>query len=326
MLLIKIILSFACMAAALSSSHATYFRGTDVSASKNSPYSILTLNACMMDRDLPTRYGGMTPADERIDRLADFILREDPDIFLGQEIMSNAGQKLYERLKDKYAHFWIGIGKIPGKEESGLFVASKKPILQEPQFVPFLDQDQVDKKYFPNQTRFLERGFFYFDLGGFFIVTSHLEGGSEQYGAPLHRIHQLQLITNTMDLLDKPYIVTGDLNLLRTGQPNDEYSRSNISRDYYDFYTLHHPDIDDSTYTCTNYFTAVANGNPLPTEEEKNEIDDYFLIRNPFQNQFANLNIVLVSDTYDTDQSREMAITDHKAYKATFQFAPHSEN
>jgi hypothetical protein len=67
----------------------------------------------MMDGDLPTRWGGMIPAAERIDRLAEFILREDPDVFLGQEIMSAAGEKLYERLKDKYAYFWIGIGMIP---------------------------------------------------------------------------------------------------------------------------------------------------------------------------------------------------------------------
>ena len=164
--MIKVIFSFLCMAAAFASPQAIYLEGDKThTVSSNSSYSILTLNACMMDGDLPTRFGGMVSVDDRIDRLAAFILQEDPDFFLGQEIMSSSGQKLYERLKDRYAYFWIGIGNVPGKEESGLFVASKRPIQGEPQFVPFSDEDQVDRKYFPNQTRFLERGFFYLDMG-----------------------------------------------------------------------------------------------------------------------------------------------------------------
>lgn len=317
----KMIFSFICVSAALASPQAIYLEGAAENiVNSDSPYSVVTLNACMMDGDLPTRFGGMPPATERIDRLADFILREDPDLFLGQEIMSGAGQKLYERLQGRYSYFWIGIGNIPGKEESGLFVASKRLIQANPQFVRFSDQDQVDKKYFPNQTRFLERGFFYLDLGGFFIVTSHLEGGSEIYGAVTHRIHQLEIITNAMDLLGKPYIVTGDLNLDRKGRADDEYTRGNISRDYFDFYTLNHPEVDDSTYTCTNVFTAIANRAPIPNGEDANEIDDYFLIRKPFQSSFADLDVVLIGDTYDETEARESAITDHKAYKATFRF------
>jgi exonuclease III len=321
----KIFVFIACMLGSLQASQDFYIKGVDTSdVSKNivesAYYSILTLNACMMDGDLPTLYGGMTPASERVDRLARFILREDPDIFLGQEIMSGAGQKLYEQLKNQYSHFWIGIGKIPGKEESGLFVASKRPFQRKPQFVPFLDQNQVDKKYFPNQTRFIERGFFLLDMGSFFVVTTHLEGGGEQCGALRHRINQLHLLTETMDLKEKPYIVAGDLNLMRTGWLDDEYSLAKIADDYFDYYTLHHPAVHNETYTCTNYFTAVANNYPIPTAEEKNEIDDYFLIRKPYQDQFMDLNVVLIGGTYDISQPRENALTDHKAYKATFQF------
>lgn len=287
-------------------------------------YSILTLNACMMDGEIPTRFGGMTPAEERVERVANFILEEDPDIFLGQEIMSTSGSVLHEKLKERYTYFWTGIGKVPGKEESGLFVASKKPFQGTPQFIPFPDEYQIDKKFFPNQTRFLERGFFALDMGEFWIVTSHLEGGREpQYGASEHRFHQLDLITEQMDKIanGKPYLLAGDLNLFRNGNEDDDYSRSNLTRDYYDFYTLTHPNFDETTATCTNYFTALANGQPIPTEADaKQEIDDYVLIRKPYQDHFANLEVTLIDKTFDLNQPREQAISDHKAYKATFEF------
>jgi len=126
-----------------------------------------------------------------------------------------------------------------------------------------------------------------------------------------------------MDQMDKPYIVTGDLNITRTGQPNDEYSRSGIPRDYYDYYSTHYPAFDETTYTNTNVFTAIANDRPIPEEgDQKHEIDDYFLIRKPYQSQFHDLKVTLILDTYDVNRPREEAITDHKAYKASFRIDP----
>ncbi len=289
-----------------------------------SKYSVLTLNACMMDGNLPTQYGGMTETEHRIDRLAGFILNENPDIFLGQELMLNSGQQLYDRLKSDYNHVWVGIGKIPGKEQSGLFVATKNLPVTEPQFIPFPDDIQVDKKYFPNQTRFIERGFVCLNFGNFWIVNTHLEAGSDKYQGPSHRANQLTCITAYMDQVaeGKPYILAGDLNIMRTGKVNDEYTHSIIHEEYYDFRTVHYPSVDKTTYTCTNYFTELANNRPIPTQEEElDEIDDYFLIRRPFESSFLNLQVELI-DTYDTTKPRESAITDHKAYKATFQMTP----
>lgn len=303
----------------LASSHAIYLEGEKQSCDSNS-FSIITLNACMLKEDLPKRFGGMTPASDRLDRLSDWILREDPDIFLGQEILSPIGLKLYEKLKGNYTYFWIGIGKIPGEEESGLFVASKRALHKEPTFLSFSDPDQLDKKHFPDKTRYLERGFFYLDFEDFYLVTTHLEGGDLSTDIPFHRMRQFQFITQTMDLLDKPYMIAGDLNLNRTHLPHDEYSRAEIAQNYFDFYTLHHPQIDASTYTCTNLFTAQANDFQILQKEDENEIDDYILIRKPFQERFHNLNVLLIDNTYDISQSREWALTDHKAYKATFQF------
>jgi len=293
-------------------------REGDAAPKTGTSYSVLTLNACMMEGDLPTRWGGMTPAEQRIDRLAAFILREDPDLYLGQEVMSEAGERLSRQLKERYAHFWLGIGKIPGKEESGLFIASKR-LINHVEFYPFADEDQVDKKYFPDQTRFLERGFFVLDFGDFLVVTTHLEGGGDFVKGPEHRIRQLEMITRVLDQKGKPYLLAGDLNLNRTGKADDEYTRAHIPRDYFDWYTLHHPEVNEKTYTCTNLFTAAANNLPLPPEEDRFEIDDFVLVRKPFADRFEHLDVVLV-DTYDPIKPREEALTDHKAYKVAFQF------
>ncbi len=297
------------------------YHNTALEETKASTHSLLTLNTCMMDGDLPIKYGGMTETAERIDQLAEFILKEDADIFLGQELMLASGNQLYNRLKSKYKYALVGIGKIPGKEQSGLFVASKILPISEPKFIPFPDDMQVDKKVFPNHTRFFERGFVCLNFGDYWVVNTHLEAGSEKYEGPSHRTRQLEYITACMDIIaaNKPYILAGDLNTLRTGKNDDEYSHSIIPQKYYDYRTIHYPAFDKTTYTCTNYFTELANNRSIPTkEEELHEIDDYVLIRKPFQDHFAKLHIELI-DTYDIEKPRESAITDHKAYKATFQ-------
>jgi hypothetical protein len=287
-----------------------------------SSYELLTLNACMMRDDLAKRWGGMRPAAERIDRLANFILKQNPDVFFGQEIMTEPGEMLYDRLKGQYSHFWIGIGigigKNPGKEESGLFVASKKPV-KGVEFYPFGDNEQVSRIWFPNQTRFLERGFFVLDFGDFLIATTHLEGGGEFVGGPQLRIDQFRKITAILDAKKKPYAVLGDLNLNRTGKADDEYSRAQIPQDYFDFYTTQHPEVTEETSTCTNLFTSSANNLAPPPPEEESEIDDYFLIRKSAESSFKNLNVHLI-DTYDVKQPADSALTDHKAYKISFDF------
>jgi exonuclease III len=334
MLFVKIFCACCCVSSVFSVSEEQappYIYRQGEAVEKNNPrnrFTVLTLNTCMMDGELPTRYGGMIPFVEhtngelrRVDRVARYILNKNPDIFCGQEVMLNSGEELYQKLRDRYTHFWVGIGNEPGQKQSGLFVASKLPFQGVPQFVPFLVEEQIAPEFLPPEGRLIYRGFFYIDMGEFYIVTTHLEAGNDRNGGTACRIHQLDLITAHMDRLGKPYMLLGDLNIERTGQENDEYSRSRIASDYYDQYTIQNPGFDETTFTCTNLFTAAAAGKEIPMNPSLvNEIDDYVLIRKGGELFFRDLKIQLHGDTYRVDRPREEAITDHKAYEASFEF------
>ncbi len=279
-------------------------------------HRIMTLNTCMLDGMLPKKYGGMSPAEERMKALGNLIRKENPDVFLGQELTLDTGRMLMEEVRATFAHFWIGIGPIPGVKQSGLFVASKYPIAGKVQFVSFFDNMQSPT----TEGRILDRGFFILETEKYFIVTTHLEPGNPEVGGA-YRKQQLEFITSVMDRIaektGKPFLIAGDLNIERVGTLGDEYSLSGIEELYYDYYTLHHPEFCEETFTCTNLFTHHANGKVEPLDDEhRNEIDDYFLIRKPFIDRFENLEVRLVK-TYDLEWPEE-AISDHRGYVATF--------
>jgi endonuclease/exonuclease/phosphatase family metal-dependent hydrolase len=279
----------------------------------------------MMDGELPTRFGGMPSVaarPDRVDRLAAWILEADPDIFCGQELTLASGTALYEKLRSRYRHFWIGIGEEPGKKQSGLFFASKRTLRAPPVFVPFPEEEQLPSSCFLHQTRNLHRGFAYMDLGAFYLVNTHLEGGNLSLQEAECRARQLDRITREMDQLGKPYLLIGDLNIPRTGLPGDEYSSSRIPRDYEDPYTQTHPDVGPDTFTCTNIFTLLAAGEEKLPEEAHllYEIDDYVLIRKPFRDHFGQFAVQLRHDSYNIERPREEQISDHKGFFASFEW------
>lgn len=294
-------------------------------------HSFLTLNLCMFKGRLPALFGGATaPVAERAERLAKLLEDESPDIFVAQEVPLESGDYLFEALKNQYPHFWVGIGLKPGEQESDLFVASKYPILSDPVFVPFPDEMQrvytlppdIQKMY---PKRIIERGFFCLETEHYWMVTTHMEPGDRKQGSP-YRTQQLRYLTDKMDELTtqsgKPYILAGDLNITRTAESDDEYSTtSGIPELYYDFYTEHYPRFDETTYTCTNLLTFWVNGEPVPSDlREQNEIDDYVLIRKHHKERFRNMDVRLLTNTYDLSKDPYEALTDHRAYKASFSF------
>ena len=298
--------------------------------------TFLTLNVCMFKGRLPSLFGGTTaPVAERAERLARFLEKESPDIFVAQEVPLESGVLVFEALKEQYPHFWMGIGLVPGEKESDLFVASKYPILSDPIFVPFPDDMQrvyklpedIQKLY---PKRIIERGFICLETEHFWMVTTHMEPGDREQ-ASAYRAKQLRYLTDKMDQIAedsrKPYILTGDLNITRTAESDDEYSTtSGIPDLYYDFYTEKHPSFDETTYTCTNLLTFWVNGETVPTDPRgQNEIDDYVLIRKHHKNLFKNLDVQLLTNTYDLAKDPSEALTDHRAYKASFSFDPKLE-
>ncbi len=324
--MIPIIFSSIFLSAMEPPSYYVYKKGEGEEKSDFENHSLLTLNVDMLKGRLPSLYGGITaPTPERAKRLGEYVARENPDIFLSQEIPLESASFVYEALKGQFPHIWMGMGLQPGEQESGLFVASKYPITSEPKFIPF-PNDIQDSYVYPDEihdlypVRILDRGFFAVETQDFWVVDTHLEPGSPEKGGP-YRKAQLAYLTEQMDQIakDKPYILVGDLNIRRTGEKNDDYTNSGLAHLYYDFYTLHHPEFGEATYTCTNLLEARANGVAEPTDpKERNEIDDYVLIRDGFQTRFKEFDVQLLRDTYDLSQDPSKALTDHRAYKAIF--------
>ncbi len=306
-----------------------YRQGAGAEKTNFRSHSLLTLNLCMMNDDIPSLYGGMTASiSERAERAAAFISisANQPDIFLAQEVTLESSKALFESMKSEYPHFWMGIGIEPGVKEADLFVASKYPIISKPVFIPFSEDMQNEYEYPGNLNalygkRLIERGFFAIETPNHWIVTTHLEPGNKEKGLPYRRL-QLSFLTEQMDKISggKPYILAGDINIARTDDDADEYAISGIPDLYYDYYTEHHPEFDDSTFTCTNLFTIRTNHKAEPEKmSDKNEIDDYILIRKHQKDLFRNFHVELLKDTYDSTKDPSEAISDHRAYFAQYE-------
>jgi endonuclease/exonuclease/phosphatase family metal-dependent hydrolase len=263
-------------------------------------HSFLSGNACCMWGGLPTAFGGLTPARERIDRLAEIISKQNADFVLLQEVSFQPGLELYEKLKDKYPHFYTRIGPNAPRMDSGLFIASKKPIVSEPIFVSFGDAS-------------MKRGAFCFETTDFWVLTTHLSAGD---GADneRERSRQMDIVTNTVKELKaktaKPCFVMGDLNINRAaGGPLEEYYSSGINHAYFDSYALTHPMLTAESATATNYFNRYARGIEADPSA-KTEIVDYALLH---QDSYHTLNKSIQTvrvEMFDTAKPEE-ALSDH---------------
>ncbi len=315
---------------ATTNQHYIYKSGLGEEKEEFDTNTFLTLNVCMFRGRMPALFGGVTaPVAERSERLAHFLKKESPDIFVAQEVPLESGAILFEDLKKQYPHFWIGISPNSGQQESELFVASKYPILGDPIFIAYPeDMQRLYKLPVGLQRLYLKkmvkRGFFYLETEHFWMVTTHMEPEDQKICCS-YRARQLRFLTEKMDQVSassgKPYILAGDLNIKRTAEADDEYSTtSGIPELFYDFYTEKNPGFNDMTHTCTNLMTFWVNKEPVPTDPRaQNEIDDYVLIRKHHKELFKNLDVHLLTNTYDLSDPQE-ALSDHRAYKTSFSF------
>lgn len=275
-----------------------YVRGKAAEKLPTSEHTFFSLNACMFWGGLPLVFGGVRIAKERIEELVALLFRQDADIVALQEVSFDAGLLLIDKLKDRYAHFYTQIGPNPWRLESGLFIASKYPVLSQG-YLPFPGQSGV------------RRGAFYIETPSFNFFTAHLHPSEYKQDQDI-RNSQLTLITKKIQDLKKntgkPSFLMGDLNIQKTGEQGDDYSSSHIDVDYYD--PFHDKTLTETTATCTNYFNYYTKGKPIPTETAARcEIDDYGLLKIESKNLFT-FNVELIH-TYDTNHP-EKALSDHR--------------
>jgi endonuclease/exonuclease/phosphatase family metal-dependent hydrolase len=192
----------------------------------------------------PRLFGGVTPARERIEAVANKILQEDPDLFVAQEVHVGPAAALYEQLKGTYAHFYTRI--LPSALlgfDSGLFIASKRPIEGSFRVIP-LPPGEV-----------IHRAAAVFDAGPCGLGITHLSAGTGVQAESVRAQQMATIVSAIQERAAKPFLLLGDLNIERTG---DEYRRLNIARDFTNGYEP--AAFEPETATCTNLFTEQHRG------------------------------------------------------------------
>jgi endonuclease/exonuclease/phosphatase family metal-dependent hydrolase len=181
----------------------TCLSGQKQTTESGEPRKFLTLNACMFPGALPTFFGGMTPASNRIDAVCKLIKDQKPDVVCLQEVSVGPARQLMENLKDQYAYFYYNIGPHPFGMESALFWASKTQPAEDPVFVPF---------NIPHMQRGFRRGFFVVKFADRHVITTHLDPHSGPIKAEV-RTQQIKAILAHTNSFKKPFVLLGDLNI-----------------------------------------------------------------------------------------------------------------
>ena len=156
------------LANAIAFSPFTYLRGNaqDKTLPESRKITIFNMNLCFVAGGFPMPYAGVVPWHERIDPVVGAITDKNPDIICLQEVNDlKAADSLFDRLKDKYAHFYINIGPQTLTQNSGLFIASKYEILS-PSFTPYKTGEGSQKM--------VNKGFFDFDVVSAHKIIAHI--------------------------------------------------------------------------------------------------------------------------------------------------------
>jgi len=295
----------------------------------NEAFTILTLNTCFMPGEFPFLYGGVIlPWQKRVKPLAEKILSANADVVCLQEVFpEEASYALYEALKNHYIYFYAAIGPRPLGFSintiglpSGLFVASKYPI-EQPCFTLFSAVE------FP-----INYGFFDFivkngkvTLGH--VYTTHMHAFNQELFVHIRTLQLKQILDKMQaDLKTQketmPFFLCGDLNVPYGSQ---EPSEALIHACFYDGYNKNITTVNESTSTCTDYFSNYY----FSFHQDSKQIDpnfqilDYALLLKSLPSsphhqllcQEVQLNTELISMNDLRDP--EGAISDHHALLTT---------
>lgn len=282
-----------------------YLEGTGMKKEGAAEITILNANALFMPHNLTYYFGGIAPWETRVQRIAKVIKKKNCDIVCLQEIHDEESAfVLFRTLKRQYPYFYLNIGAdnaVVDPDEismdSGLFVASKYPIL-EPRFVRFESdgrQKGIHKGFFYGTLVLNEKPFCY-------LISTHLNPHDNETAIRV-REEEAQMIVQTIETLQKdlplPAIVVGDLNVVYGSQ---EWKNSILNRAFIDGYSNKHP-------TCTDYFNDLVWTPIRERSQVKNKdyIYDYALMYHAFP-------LVIESEVvplYKLDEPTE-ALSDHQ--------------
>jgi endonuclease/exonuclease/phosphatase family metal-dependent hydrolase len=268
-------------------------------------FSLMSFNICFTPKDMPSMFGGLRPWQQRIEEVAELIQSQNSDIICMQEIFDHtAYEKLYEKLKDDYTHFYLHIGPWSSKKMfnlgfgSGLMVASKYPV-GNPQFIAF-----------ENDNLYLNRGLFIFDLLNnkevvATVATTHLEPFADGCKLRASEMKQIKEILHSLKG-KKTIILCGDLNA-----PDGEI-QSYIEGDFL------------NPFPMKNRFTHAEFTYPLWSlnKEIDFSIFDYILL---MEKEGDKIKVEMIDIPTFDPLHLEKAISDHKALMAQIQISSESK-
>lgn len=272
--------------------------GANNKIKEDGSYTFLSLNSCLFWGCLPMFFGGLSPARERVNAIAGMILKENADFVLMQEVSYESACAIWKKIKNHYKYGFTRIGpNFWLKMESGLFVASKFPIIGEAQYVKF-----------PSNSN-MSRGLFYFETDACWVFNTHLDVGEDKENILLRK-QQMDLIVKEMEKYKskKPCLLFGDLNITRTGLEDREY-KSLILQNFYD--PCEKYPVNDETATWTKLLADHAWGKSDPKSPDY-ELVDYVLMNKESVNR-VELQVRLVP-TFDLTSPNKCP-TDHRGYK-----------
>lgn len=266
----------------------------------NSPFKILTLNACMFPGPLPIFFGGLEPAEKRLGRLAQLILSHQPKVVILQEVCGKSALDLIDHLKPHYRHFFYELTDSAIDLESGLFMAANIEMVDKPQWVTFSE---------PNRQNGIQKGFFIIPTQECVLIATHLYPLDTNSGRQI-RANQLQIIEDHIQILkqkfpDKPIILTGDLNIERSNNSDCEYYFQKLSDKFFD----PNGTTKVTTETATHSDEIESGKYPKANVRRYPYILDYCLIDKETLLRIENIRVNTLN-TYAKDQMQ--SLSDHR--------------
>jgi len=215
-------------------------------------YTIMSWNVCVIAGGFAKSTGGMEHWSERIDGIQATIESKNPDILCLYEVQdTDFFNALFQSLKGRFAECYTFLGAHPYKAVSGIVVFSRV-------------RSSFEFNSFDSATgsaSWENKGFAHMVIGEKVqCVFTHLQHGPASSKAVADvRNDQLRQIIRTVDRMDVPAILCGDMNVDATGV---EFGSSLLNSAFL------HGDLETSTWTSF-FIRKVWKGQRDPELFEK---------------------------------------------------------
>ena len=246
---------------------------------------------------------GVTPWPDREQAIIDQIKAISSDIFVGIEFFDTKMVLDVEKaISDQYAHVFHSCGKRAVGPCSGLFIASKLPIVNF-KFTPFPEE------YLVGRTKNSTKGFAEIWLeNGTHIIATHLQH-SEECGYPtseeiLARKNQMAMIDAKFKVSKAPLkVLTGDLNM----------SEQEWNQNYAHNYKRDANVLGKSTWDGDDWYATMVGGKKTSGPQ----VYDYTAIWTGGEKNSSTVDTTIIETGFDPTKITADALSDHKGLSST---------